>query len=297
MADPRNPLTSLRLATLPVAAKLTLTAFLGLIGAGYLVAVAKINVWHSEADGVAGMSPDDLRAVYHGLERTVTVEMRETLVSPMLHEVSPGGKMRKHLLKGGEPSERALIAWLKDGAKAENFDKPAFVQPQDPSARQVIAQQCVKCHNPSGDEPEIAYAPGPQSPPSYELVAVKAVSPLGPATLKDEVRRIEPTSVRELLHITHAHILSIPVFALVVAVLFLMTGLNPGFKLVVAPLPMIASCVDFACWWLARPFEPAIFGILAAGAVFGAAMGVQILCVLGSMWFGRKPGMERAYGL
>lgn len=279
-----------RLAALPLPAKITLTAFLALVGTGYLVAAAKINVWHSEADGVPGMSPDDLRAVYHGLEITVTSEMRETLVAPMLREVSPGGAMRKHLLKGGDESERALIAWLKAGAPQESFDRAGLVEPGDPSPKQILAARCTECHHADGgEEEETPFAASATAEPDYALVARHAQPVLGAPGEKSEVRRIEPVSTRKLLHVTHAHILSIPMFTLAVAVLFLMTGLGPKFKLVVAPLPMVAICVDIGCWWLARPFEPAIFGILAAGALFGTGLGLQILCVLGSLWFGKRP--------
>ncbi|HOA71856.1 MAG TPA: hypothetical protein PL151_02345 [Phycisphaerae bacterium] len=280
----------IRLATLSLPAKITLTAFLALVGTGYLVAAAKINVWHSEADGVPGMSADDLRATYHGLETTVTAQIREALPAPMLREIRPGGSMRKHLLKGGDPAERALTAWLEQGAKAETFDKTGLVEAGDPSPKQIIAQRCTECHHADGgDAQETPYAANATAEPQYELVAKLALPAFGPATDKTEVRRIEPVSARKLLHVTHAHILSIPVFTLAVTVLFLMTGLGQGFKLVVAPLPMIAVCVDIGCWWLARPFEPAIYGIMAAGALFGAGLGLQILCVLGSLWFGKRP--------
>lgn len=285
----KHPAQHFRLVQLSLAAKITVTAFLALIGFGYLVAAYKINLWHNAADGVAGMSSDDVRAVYHGLEKIVTSEMREALPSPMLTEVGEGGSMRKHLLEGGETAERALIAWLEQGAEEEAFARAGLVQPGDPSARDVIASQCVDCHNPAGDEPEIAYATGPDAEPDYALVAVKAVGPLGPPTTESSTVVIEPIAFRELVHVTHAHILSIPMFALAVAALFLHTGLPAGFKLLVAPLPMVATCVDIGCWWLARSFEPAIFGILLGGAVFGAGLGLQIVCTLGSMWFGRKP--------
>jgi hypothetical protein len=70
-----------------------------------------------------------------------------------------------------------------------------------------------------------------------------------------------------------------------------------SFAQVEFPGLVVATCVDVGCWWLARPFEPAIFGILAAGAVFGTVLGLQILCILGSAWFGRKPTAEHAYEL
>ena len=81
--------------------------------------------------------------------------------------------------------------------------------------------------------------------------------------------------------------LSIPVFVVIVTGLFLLTGVPARFKAVVAPLPMLALCADFASSWLARPMEPFVYLIAAAGGLFGAALGVQIVCVFCSAWFGR----------
>jgi hypothetical protein len=231
--------------------------------------------------------------VYHGLDKQVTGENREVAPSEMLKEVSPGGKMRKHLVRGGEAADRALTTWLKQGAAADTFEKAGLAQPSDPSASEVIARQCLKCHNATdGEERELPYAASAAARPDYAMVAKVATPPPAKVSQKTELRRFEPMSVRELLHVTHAHILAIPTFTLVVAVLFLCTGLGNGIKLLLAPLPLLASCLDFACWWLSRPFEPAIYGIAAAGAVFGMSFGLQILCILGSMWFGRRPDSD-----
>ncbi len=293
MNDPQGN-APIRLAGFSTAAKVTLTLFLLLGGGGYQVAAYKIYVWHQDADGAAGMTADDLRAVYHGLEKEVTESLREALPSEMLKEVSPGGKMRKHLVKGGETAERALVAWLKAGAIEADFDKAALALAGDPAARQVIRERCVECHNAQGgDAEDLPYADTTEAQPRFELVAKVATPPAAKVTEETRTIRIEPTSVRELIHITHAHILSIPVFALIVAGLFLLTGFGPKFKLILGPLPLLATCVDIGSWWLARPYEPFIHVIAAAGAVFSVAFGVQILCVFVSMWFGRRPEWNR----
>ncbi len=281
-----NPRSQLRLCDFSVPAKLTVTAFLLLVGSGYLVAVYKIYLWHNAADGVPGLTVDDLRAVYHGLEKQQVTSQTKVTPSKMLREVSEGGKMRKHLVEGGDAATRALIGWLEEGAKADTFTKADLILPGDPSARQVIANQCVECHHSGGDAGEVPYARDAGSEPRFELVA-KVATPREMVDQASGTVRIEPMSSRELVHVTHAHVLAIPLFTLIVAGLFLMTGLRPAIKML-APLPMLACCVDFACWWLARPFEPAVYGILASGAVFGAVLGLQILCILASMWFGRK---------
>jgi hypothetical protein len=78
------------------------------------------------------------------------------------------------------------------------------------------------------------------------------------------------------------------VFTLLVGALFMMTGFGPTVKFALGPLPMLAILLDIGSWWLARYVEPFIYVIAAAGAVFGAAYGLQILCILCSLWCGRK---------
>jgi hypothetical protein len=283
--DESTGLIPSRLANLSPAAKVTLTLFLAIVGPGYLVAVNNIYWQHNKADGREGMSVDDIRAVYHGMEVEVTEEV--VLESEMLEEVRPEGSMHRYLKKGGEPAIRALTRWLEDGAKESDFDRKALYAAGDPSAREVIAAQCVECHHADGgDMEDLPYAESADAQPRYELVAVTALPPAPKSETNTMV--IEPISVPRLVHITHAHILSIPVFTLMVAVLFLMTGFSPSVKLVLAPLPMLATGLDFASWWLARVAEPFVYGIAAAGALFGITYGLQIVCILGSMWFGKR---------
>jgi hypothetical protein len=69
-----------------------------------------------------------------------------------------------------------------------------------------------------------------------------------------------------------------------------MTGMSPFVKTTLGPLPMLATILDIGSWWLARYSEPFIYVIAASGAVFGTAFALQILCILGSTWFGKRPG-------
>jgi hypothetical protein len=278
-----------RLADVSLPTKLTLTFFILCVGVGYLVAVFKIQVWHSDADGDPAMTIDDIRAVYHGMEKEVTETMRETLKSEMHQQVEPGGEMRRFLERGGPSHIRTLITWLENGAKESEFTQAGLVEPNDPSPQAVIGAQCVECHHADGGEMEdTPYAPSADAEPKFALVADVATPPIGPEVTETKTITISPISFRELVHVTHAHILSIPVFTLCISALFLFTGLPHSIKLVLAPLPMAATCLDFASWWLARVWEPAVYLVAAAGAIFGIAYGLQILCVFFSMWFGRK---------
>ena len=278
-----------RLASMSLPAKLTVTLFLALVGGGYLVALANIYAHHHDADLDPKMSIDDLRRVYHGLSKTVTSEARKSRPSEMLKKVSPGGKMRKNLEAGGPEAIRALMGWLEGGVKEADFARPELFLPGDPSAQQVIAKCCVRCHNAAdGEEADKPWAKDKQSPPQFTMVAKFALPREGPTETKTETVYLAPTDWKELVQITHAHVFTIPVFTLIVAGLFLLTGLGPKVKLVIGPLPMLAVLGEVAGWWLARPFEPFIILIATTGAVFGTSLAFQILCVFGSMWFGRK---------
>lgn len=277
-----------RLTRLTLPAKLLITLLLAVIGPGYLFGTANIFFNHEMADGEPGLTVDDLRRHFHGLEKTITPEAKVTVNSKMLEEVRPGGSMREYLEPGGEPAIRGLIQWLENGAKEAEFATGGLVESGDPSAKEVIAAQCVECHHAAGgDMEDLPFAQDDESEPEYELVMTAAtpdfqVDETGPQTVQ-----LAPISTRKLVHVTHAHILTIPVFTFIVGALFLMTGLGPRLKLVIGPLPMLAALLDIGGWWAARYFEPFVFVIAGAGALFGAMYALQILCILGSMWLGR----------
>ena len=84
---------SLRLARLDLPAKLLITLFLAVVGPGYLFGTANILLKHQDADLEPGLSLDDLRRKFHGMEKTVTPDAKITVHSKMLEQVLPGGPM------------------------------------------------------------------------------------------------------------------------------------------------------------------------------------------------------------
>ena len=278
---------SMRLARLSLPAKLLVTLFLLLVGVGYLVTTANLYLQHQDADLEPGLSPDDLKRTFHGLEKEVSPEAQVSVRSRMLDQIQPGGKMRKFLERGGEPAIRSLESWLKEGVKEQDFGKPGLVQSGDPSARDVIAAHCVECHRADGGETQdLPYAASREAEPEYDLVAKVAAPEFETVESGPQRITLAPTGVKQLALVTHIHILSIPVFAFIVGALFLMTGFSQSIKLILVPLPLLATVLDISSWWLARFFEPFIYIIAASGAIFGMALALQILGVFASMWFG-----------
>lgn len=280
---------SLRLARLPLPAKVLVTLWLLIIGPGYLFGTANIWLKQQSADGEPGLTIDDLRAHFHGMTRTFQPADKVTVNSVMLREVRPAGDMREHLEQGGAAAVRALIKWLEDGARETEFTQGGLAEPNGPSPRDVIKAHCIECHNAGGgDKDDVPYAPTADSDPEFDLVALAAKPEITREVQGLQTVEIKPISIPRLVQVTHVHVLSIPVLTFIVGALFLMTGLPQFIKLMLGPLPMLAIMLDIGSWWAARWVEPFIYVIGAAGALFGATYALQILCILASTWFGRR---------
>jgi len=355
---------------LPVSARLVLTAFLAIVGAGYLVATANIYERHGMADGKPGLTVDDIRAVYSGM----TVRTSGPAPSRMLTMVS--GAMRQYV--SSEEDFATLTTWLKaggseagldgaterdakrqatrksDGAEEGNARGKSITEPDGApgsggagsakrqavgegtgadandgnenasekvsengngdgkkngsgsekdgastkrkvkvrTARRVLVRDCLRCHSVGGEGDIAKRAPfgKDEFDVDYGMVAKYAAVPKGSA---GERRRVGPQyDLPRLVLVSHQHMLAIPVFTLVVGGLFLCTRIAPRWRAVLLPLPMLASVVDFSGWWLARVNEGFVYAIAAAGAVFGAGLGLQIVLVVLDMWgvLGRRKG-------
>ena len=293
------------LAALPASAKLLLTLFLALVGFGYLAALGNLYNQYQMADGREGLSLDDLRATFHGIDAPIDAESAsepEAAKSRMLEMVELSGDMRKHVAKGGPEAIRALEQWLKRGALADSFKLADAAQPGDPSPEQVISSHCLRCHNADGGEKSDApYGPDLFTT-DYEMVrnyaapgtAVEASESTG--TQSKQENRLGPGSVRHLFLTTHIHMLSVPVFTLIVAVLFLLTEIKPSVKSVIGPMPMVVLVLEFSSWWLARRYEPLVYLIALCGAVFGLTLAIQLLTVFASMWSRRSTPADDGQG-
>jgi hypothetical protein len=292
-----EPTFQLRKMTTP--ARLLVTTFVTLIGFGYLFALLNLYHQHQLADGVPGLTFNDLRVTFHGM---VVDESADATQSPpavpksrMLEMIEPGGDMRENLRKGGEPAADALTRWLERGALESEFTQPNPIDDNQLSPQSVIADLCLRCHNADdGEVPEHAFGPdlfdtdfqliAAYSAPGTAVESVETVSESG-------VRRKGPSSVAHLALVTHIHMLTIPVFTFIVSALFLASGPSKHtvFSSILAVLPMFSLVLDFLSWWLARWIEPFLYVIAITGPIFGAALAIQIVTILAAIWLKTDP--------
>jgi len=251
-----------------------LTAFLALIGCGYLIAVANIHQRHALADGAAGLSMKDLRAVYSGL--SLSAEVRSEIPSRMLTMVR--GEMRQYL--SSDENFAILESWLKEGGRQEDLDKG----PPRKTPRRVLIRDCLRCHARSTGTQISRDSPfgADEFDVDYALLARLAS---GQITTSQGAIRLPPQyNIPRLVLVSHQHVLTIPVFTLIVGALFSLTRLPAGIRGALAPLPMLALLLDFAGWWLARIADASVFLIAGAGAVFGLAFGAQVIVIAIDLW-------------
>lgn len=275
-------MNDLRLRQLPVSARILLTAFLLIVGAGYGLGIANIYYSHRSADGDERLSLDDLKAVYSGLQVEVTED--RPLPSRMLEMID--GKMREFLDDASE--YEALRNWLTAGSKPEAFTVPA--PPAGKSPQEIISDNCIRCHNPEGEKGEEEARKSPFAadlfgPADLEMVSRHTVAEIDEKT---GVVTTGPQSIERLVLIGHVHMLSIPVFTLITSLLTLFTGFRPWVRGILVAGPMTILLLDFAGWWLSRQWTWAIWAIAVSGVVYGVLFGAQILLTLLSMWFGRR---------
>ncbi|MBK8267529.1 MAG: hypothetical protein IPK83_04180 [Planctomycetes bacterium] len=237
------------------------------------MAVANIQTSHGMADGKPGMSLDDVRAVYSGFERKSVSDEIPSRMLAMLRS-----SMREYVEDDADYS--VLETWLKKGAPKAGLD-PADAKK---TPARVIILNCLRCHARDGGE-DI----GKRSPfgPDDMTVDYEMMRPLLPADMKPGMvsMRIGPQySMPRLILVSHIHMLSIPMFTLVVGLLFSMTRWPAKWLNWLTPLPMIALVFDFGGWWLARLGDVFVLFIVGAGGVFGVVFAVQIVAILVDLW-------------
>ncbi len=119
---------------LPISMRVLFTGALLVLGLGYLFATVYVFAAHSGADGVAGLSVDDIKVTYSG--RAGITQLESALQGPM-----------SGMLPEREREE--LFAWIHDGA-----DKKTYTA----SVEAIIEKNCLSCHD--GSNPHLVNLDG-----------------------------------------------------------------------------------------------------------------------------------------
>lgn len=236
------------LRNLPLGAKLGLLCAVIVLFGGYEIAAIKhLFEHHSPRDERPGFSPDDVEAVYHGLNRP----------PPML------SLLRDDHAPDMPDADRAiLIKWLESADVTTNFDNIDF---DDLTPQEVIASNCLDCHGLSSAADQGA---------DIRLANWNDVKEFAFPVV------INPTDPKILLASMHAHAPTMAVVTIVLALLACMSGWAPGWlRGLLIFLAGAALLVDIASWFPAGGNAMFAKLILGGGIVHSAAMGLLMLII------------------
>lgn len=239
------------LPELPRYLRICLGLFLVLIGTGYLVALANIHFSHRLADGTSGLHPQALREVYHRTSTSIMMRMITT-------------SMRQYFRSDDDYG--TVVNWLESGATEDTYEAGGRE-----SVERILIRSCSRCHS-AGSGVAVA-----QSRPLDNYRKIEKLITPGPGQ-----------SVERLTLVTHLHMLSIPVLAMMSTMVFATSHYHSRFKSIICIGLFIALIIDFASWWLSRWSEHFIYGIIIGGVGFAACFGIQIAFSLLSLCIGRR---------
>lgn len=281
-----NTDTTLRipaLSKLPIWWRALITCALLFLGGGYFAAQLNILAQNELADGVPGLSADDLRIRYSGM--FVKGSTDEPPPSRMLEMIR--GDMRENFTD--DASFDVMLNWLRKGASEADFASGPAPTPAD-----VLVEDCLRCHAAEGGKKI-----GQKSPLGRDTktASYQMVSKFAPPSAADGRVWHPPRDWRDLAMTTHAHLLAVPMFVLLLAVLFLWSGAfasRPALRSLLACAPLAIFLLDVSFWWLARlPGVGPIFALAigVTGALFGVCYLTQWVIVLIALWRRSEPAM------
>ena len=247
-----------RIRELGVFARLGVISLAAVFAIGLVASAAHIRDHYQNRDGDKQLSMTDIRGAYHGVAAP----------SPLIRALERG-----HPGTLTAPKRAMLLDWLLgkpgvDGARppagnprlAEDYDN---LDLGDNAPSEIIRSSCLSCHGAAATDP-IA-----KKFPLEYWDNVRAI-----AFPKD----IAPTPVDKLVTSIHAHSIALASMAAALAALLLLTSFPRRLAEIIGGVMGVALLADFACQWLARSSEHAVWGIVVAGGAFSAA--AALACVL-----------------
>lgn len=228
-----------------VSEKLLYTSFLLLAGLGYLMAIAYLYITHENNDKQPGLSVEDVAYSYYGNRSGTRLEA--AIRGPMAGYIE-------------DKDRNVLVAWLKDGAKEEHFEK---------DIKPIMGKSCMACHSKASGMPLIDYS-------TYQGL--------------HEVAQVDTgMSIASLLRVSHIHLFGISLLLFGLGMIFIQSEVNIWFKRFLVLSPMVAVFVDVLSWFLTKWDSHYAIVVVVAGGVLGFSMTAQILISLYQIWFLKKP--------
>jgi hypothetical protein len=270
-SPPSTPLLPrFRLCDLGVALKLGLSGLVLVLLGGFVASAAQLKFHHENRDEVPGVSLNDIRGAYRGVE----------IRAPLLTALERGHP------SGLSPDDRkVLVDWLNAGRISVDYDN---LDLGDRAPAEIIARDCVSCHS----EKAAATQPAAARVPLDTFDQVKRVA---------FTKKLDPPPVKILAQSTHAHALSLGVLTFIIAGLLLCTRLPRALTHGSCMLMGLCLAADIAAWWIVRddidfarlgmhfhlPTAWFIYVIVGAGTVYNGLSALSLVAIFLDAWIPR----------
>ncbi|MFT5288915.1 MAG: hypothetical protein ACI8PQ_002736 [Planctomycetota bacterium] len=243
----------LRLADLPLLAKIGVTSLVAVIAIGMAASLAHVENHHENRDGEEGLSRVDIDAAYHGIDQPSL--LLRSLENDHAEELSTADR-------------QLLIGWLKGTRVSQDYDS---LELGDLAPAEVIDGSCLSCHSRNADpsvQPMLDY---------WDDVESIAFS-----------RQLDATPKEILLMSMHTHALSLGVLCLVFGLLCLASRFSTTLRSLPLGIGGPALLLDFAGWWMARESGVWVLAILVGGGLFALSTALSCLLIVAEMWIPRR---------
>lgn len=263
-----------RLCDLSIALKLGVTGLVLVILGGFVASAAQLKFHHENRDEEPGVSLNDIRGAYRG------VEIRAPLLTA-LERGHPSGL--------SPDNHKVLVDWLNGGRISVDYDN---LDLGDRAPAEIIARDCVSCHS----EKAAATQPAAARIPLDTFDQVKRLA---------FTKKLDPPPVKILAMSTHAHALSLGVLTFIIGGLLLCTRLPRSVTHASCMLMGLALAADIAAWWIVRsdidfghwgvnfhlPTGWFVYVIIGAGTVYNGLSVLSLVAIFVDTWiprFGKK---------
>ncbi len=246
-------INDLRLRDLPLGARLGFTCIVATIGGGLVMSATHMMWHHGNRDERPGLTLDDVRSQYHGLDAT----------APLLVMIEKG-----HPANLAPAAKEPLIKWLKSTRVAEDYDN---IDMGDNSPAELIAKNCLSCHSRKAPDAQAAAKKLPLD--TWQDVKLVAFT-----------RKINKTGDNVIAASLHTHALGLGSLAAVTAMLAVCTNWN---RKLISSLVFVACAgllVDLVCQWFAKGSMSLVYGIVGGGAAYAGATGMMLICIFAELW-------------
>ncbi|MFN0058740.1 MAG: hypothetical protein ACKVX7_09825 [Planctomycetota bacterium] len=243
----------MRLRELAVGARVGLSCLVLVLLGGLAASGAHLYQHYQNRDELAGLTMDDLRGAYHGVDRR----------APLLTALEAGHP------EGLPTADRdVLTRWLNGARISEDYDS---IDLGDAAPVEIVARNCLSCH-------------------TRRVIESGATNTRLALDSFDDVKRvafsrvIRPTDTKVLVASAHAHTISMATLSLVVAFLMWCTRWPTRVRSATIGVTGVALLLDLASWWLAREAAGFVWLVVLGGLAYSITTALMLVAVLAEMW-------------